>query len=54
MWESTLQPEYFFNKLKEYDQVWVPSQWQADCIIAQGMPIDKYGAKFNELFKSLV
>jgi autotransporter strand-loop-strand O-heptosyltransferase len=41
VWESTLQPEYFFNKLKEYDQVWVPSQWQADCTIAQGMPIDK-------------
>jgi autotransporter strand-loop-strand O-heptosyltransferase len=41
VWESTLQPEYFFNKLKEYDQVWVPSQWQADCTVAQGMPIDK-------------
>lgn len=36
VWESTLQPEGFFNKLLEYDQIWVPSQWQADCTIAQG------------------
>ena len=41
VWESTLQPEGFFNKLKEYDEIWVPSQWQADCTIAQGMPADK-------------
>jgi autotransporter strand-loop-strand O-heptosyltransferase len=41
VWESTLQPEHFFNKLKEYDQIWVPSQWQAECTIAQGMPSDK-------------
>ena len=36
VWESTLQPEQFFNKLLEYDQLWFPSQWQADCTIAQG------------------
>ena len=36
VWESTLQPEGFFNKLLEFDQIWVPSQWQADCTIAQG------------------
>ena len=36
VWESTLQPEGFFNKLLEYDQLWFPSQWQADCTIAQG------------------
>ena len=41
VWESTLQPEQFFNKLKEYDQIWVPSQWQAECTIAQGMSADK-------------
>jgi autotransporter strand-loop-strand O-heptosyltransferase len=41
VWESTLQPEHFFNKLKEFDQIWVPSKWQAECTIAQGMPIDK-------------
>ena len=26
VWESTLQPEGFFNKLLEYDQLWFPSQ----------------------------
>ena len=25
VWESTRQPENFFNKLKEYDQIWVLS-----------------------------
>ena len=41
VWETTLQPETFFNRWKTYDQVWVPSKWQAECTIAQGMPIDK-------------
>jgi len=41
VWESTLQPEGFFNRLKHFDQIWVPSQWQADCLITQGMPSDK-------------
>lgn len=36
VWESTLQPEGFFNKLLEYDQIWVPSKWQAECTIKQG------------------
>ena len=36
VWESTLQPPHFFNKLLEFDQIWVPSQWQADCTIEQG------------------
>ena len=41
VWESTLQPEHFFNKLKEYDQIWVPSKWQAECTIKQGISADK-------------
>ena len=36
VWESTLQPEDYFNKLKEFDELWVPSKWQRDCTIAQG------------------
>jgi len=36
VWESTLQPPHFFDKLLEYDQIWVPSKWQADCTIKQG------------------
>lgn len=37
VWESTLLPEDYFNKLKEYDEVWVPSKWQKECMIKQGM-----------------
>lgn len=41
VWESTLQPPQFFDKLLEYDQIWVPSQWQADCTIKQGADPNK-------------
>jgi glycosyltransferase involved in cell wall biosynthesis len=41
VWESTLQPEGFFNKLLEYDQLWFPSKWQADCTIKQGADPNK-------------
>ena len=41
VWESTKQPEGFFNKLLEFDQIWVPSQWQADCTIEQGADPNK-------------
>jgi autotransporter strand-loop-strand O-heptosyltransferase len=58
VWESTLQPEHFFNKLKEYDQIWVPSKWQAECTIKQGMPADKVkvvpeGVDTNTFFPEL-
>ena len=41
VWETTRYPDYFFDKLKEYDQLWVPSEWQKQCNIEQGMPEDK-------------
>ena len=41
VWESTLQPEEFFNKLKEYDEMWVPSEWQRQCTIEQGYDPDR-------------
>ena len=41
VWESTLQPQNYFNKLLEFDELWVPSKWQRDCTIAQGYPEDK-------------
>ena len=41
VWESTLQPEGFFNRWNEFDQLWVPSQWQAKCTIAQGADPNK-------------
>lgn len=36
VWESTLQPWDFFRKMNDYDEVWVPSKWQRDCMINQG------------------
>lgn len=41
VWESTLQPEHFFKKLLEFDELWVPSEWQKECSIKQGYPSDK-------------
>ena len=41
VWETTEQPDNFFNKLLEYDQIWVPSKWQAKCTIEQGADPDK-------------
>ena len=41
VWESTLQPQRFFNRLLEYDQLWVPSKWQKECTIKQGYPKDR-------------
>ena len=41
VWESTRQPEGFFNQLKTFDQVWVASSWQRDCTIEQGIEPDK-------------
>jgi autotransporter strand-loop-strand O-heptosyltransferase len=41
VWESTLHKDDFFEKLKEFDQIWVPSKWQAECTIKQGMPTEK-------------
>ena len=41
VWESTEQPKAFFDCWKEYDQLWVPSKWQAECTIKQGVDADK-------------
>jgi len=41
VWESTEQPKEFFEKLKEFDEFWVPSKWQKECSIKQGYPEDK-------------
>ena len=41
VWESTLYPEQYFNKLLEYDEFWVPSKWQKECAIKQGYPAHK-------------
>lgn len=41
VWESTRQPDQFFKRLLEFDQLWVPSQWQKICSVEQGYPIDR-------------
>jgi FkbM family methyltransferase len=41
VWETTLQPQQFFENLKKFDQVWVPSEWQKQCTINQGIPEDR-------------
>lgn len=38
VWESTEQPQWFWDKLKYFDQLWVASEWQRECSIAQGIP----------------
>lgn len=41
VWESTRQPDGFFDKLKEFDELWVPSKWQRECSIEQGYDPNK-------------
>jgi autotransporter strand-loop-strand O-heptosyltransferase len=41
VWESTRQPNDFFEKLKEFDELWVPSEWQKECTIEQGYDPNK-------------
>lgn len=41
VWESTRQPEFFFERLKEFDEFWVPSEWQRQCTIEQGYDPNK-------------
>mgnify|MGYP003339400082 FL=1 len=41
VWESTEYYKPFLDKLKEYDQVWVASKWQAKITIDQGVSPEK-------------
>ena len=41
VWETTRQPEEFFEKLKNFTQVWVPSEWQKLCTVEQGIEESK-------------
>lgn len=40
VWESTEQPQGFLDNLCLYDQMWVPSEWQRQCTIDQGVNPD--------------
>jgi len=41
VWESTRQLPQFFNRLLDFNQLWVPSEWQKEVTIEQGYPEDK-------------
>jgi FkbM family methyltransferase len=41
VWESTRFSDSFFKRLLTFDEMWVPSQWQYDCIIEQGYPKER-------------
>lgn len=41
VWETTLQPDNFFEQLKKFDELWVPSKWQKECTIKQGYDSNK-------------
>lgn len=41
VWESTRQPEHFWQYLIKFDQLWVPSEWQKKVSIEQGFPEEK-------------
>ena len=41
VWESTRYPDNFFQRLHYFDEVWVPTQWQFDCLVEQGYPSHK-------------
>jgi autotransporter strand-loop-strand O-heptosyltransferase len=41
VWESTRYSDEYFNRLLEFDELWVPTQWQKEISIKQGYPEDK-------------
>lgn len=38
VWESTEYPAAFLQNVRLYDQMWVVSEWERACAIAQGIP----------------
>jgi autotransporter strand-loop-strand O-heptosyltransferase len=38
VWESTEYPLPFIERLQNYDQLWLVSEWERSCAIAQGLP----------------
>lgn len=37
VWESTCYPDAFIDNLKHYDQLWLVSNWEKSCAVAQGI-----------------
>ena len=55
VWEKTRYPDEFFEKLKTADQIWVPTHWQNNCLLRQGISREKVkivpeGIDSEELF----
>lgn len=40
-WETTRFPNGFFDHILQFEQLWVPSNWQRNCAINQGYPIER-------------
>ena len=47
VWESTRFTDSFFKRLLTFDEMWVPSQWQYDCIVEQGYPKERHSCDAN-------
>lgn len=41
VWESTEYPKDFFKKLLEFDELWVPTEWQKEISVNQGYPKER-------------
>ena len=41
VWESTKFDDNFFERMLYFDELWVPSNWQKECIIQQGYSKNK-------------
>lgn len=41
VWESTHYPDRFFRRLLEFEELWVATEWQKDCVKRQGYPSQK-------------
>lgn len=40
VWESTKMFPHFIERLKFFDEIWVPSHWQKQCMVEQGLDPD--------------
>lgn len=41
VWETTKYPDNFFNHIKNFNEFWIPSEWQKQNLITQGYEKDK-------------
>ena len=41
VWETDQYDVGFFKQILQYDELWVPSEWQKECSVAQGYPEDR-------------